>query len=615
MIKTQIPEKHLSRVIDEVVEGIKMEHLEVYYPGGGSPAYHPKGLIKSWIYGYSEGVYTSRGLAKAIRERIPFMWLAGMQQPCFKTLNNFRSGRLKAMLDEIFVEVLLYLVEQGYIDLENCFTDGTKLEANGNRYKVVWAKNTMRYKMGVEERIRALLVHIDQLNEEENTHYGSSDLAEMGQASSGGPGSEPLSHLSERINEQVEQLGKAIAEKEKVLKKKKKKEEVQGPTLSEVASSQVSEQGVPVEASAPDADREPTTTESSNSQEPAVAQNRVDSQELVHLWIILNARVEALQAQQLSKADRRAVRRYAKACRDFAKEIEKLKKYEEQERILNGRNSYSKTDLEATFMRLKDDLLRAAYNLQYSTENQYIINFSVHQNANDGVTYPEHMDLLEQRLQSLAQRQSREKKNIDKALADSAYGNEQNYDYLDKGDINSFLKYPSFNREISGKPAGAFHRSSFRFNDQGNYWRCPQDRKLIWVKSYVETTATGYEKHMEQYQCQDCSDCAFAQQCKKGAGNRTISYSPVLENYKQQAKQNLCSEEGEELRKRRGMEVETPFGDIKYNRNYRRFILRGLQNVYTESGLLAIAYNLRKVYCEKSGIWAEYYAQRKRKLV
>ena len=148
---------HLVRIIDGVIEQIKMEDLEAYYVGGGSSAYHPKMMIKVWVYGYCTRVYTTRPLSRAMREQLPFMWLAGGQQPSFKTLSEFRGNRMQRMIDVVFKQVLLMLVEEGYIDLEDLYVDGSKWEANGNRHKVVWAKNMARYKASVLERIEGLL--------------------------------------------------------------------------------------------------------------------------------------------------------------------------------------------------------------------------------------------------------------------------------------------------------------------------------------------------------------------------------------------------------------------------------------------------------------------------
>lgn len=525
LVSSKIPENHLCRVVNAIVEGIDPEILASFYPGGGSPSYHPKMMLKVWIYGYSQQIYTSRPLSKAIREQIPFMWLAGCQEPCYGALCGFRSGRFKEMLDEVFVAVLMYLVEHGYIELEDYFVDGTKMEANANRHKVVWAKNTARYKSWVEERIRKLLARIDELNAAEESRYQGKDLAELGEQSSGAPGSEALLRQAEQVNELAKQQ----------------------------------------------------------------------------------------QALAKDKADKEKARELEKCSRALEKEAEKLAKYEVQEAILDGRKSYSKTDQSATCTQMKDGRLLPGYNLQFGTENQYIINFSVHQTSADSATFPGHLEQLSGRMELLAKRLGAEKKMPRNMAGDEGYGCEENYSLLEAGQVNSFLKYPGFHREQKGKPAGAFHKSRFIYDEATDSYTCPQGRRLLFGEEQLVRTATGYQRLQRVYYSEGCQGCPLAEQCKKGEGPRTLAHSPNLEVYKAQARANLCSEKGQELRKRRGTEVETPFGDIKYNTRYRRFILRGLEKVTAEAGLLAIARNARKIYCEKSGIWAEYYAQRKRK--
>ena len=158
----------LAQVIDEIVERISMSELEIYYSKYGSPGYHPKMLIKVWTYAYCEKIYTSRPLAKKLREDVVFMWLSGNQRPDFKTLSNFRSVRMQGIIDIVFTTVLGYLVEHDYIDLEDLYVDGSKWEANCNKYKKVWRKNTERYQGWVMDRITGLLQQWQALQEQED---------------------------------------------------------------------------------------------------------------------------------------------------------------------------------------------------------------------------------------------------------------------------------------------------------------------------------------------------------------------------------------------------------------------------------------------------------------
>jgi len=171
-VKTNV----LVQIVDNLVEGLSLERFSVYYSEKGCPAYHPKMMLKVWIYGYCTGVYTSRPLAKQLRENLCFLWLSGGRRPCFKTLCDFRSKRMKGMLDEFFKEVLVYLVMNEYVDLDKLYTDGTKVEANNNKYKIVWRKNIERYKLWVEQRVDKLLEEITVLQLAEDLKYGNKDL-------------------------------------------------------------------------------------------------------------------------------------------------------------------------------------------------------------------------------------------------------------------------------------------------------------------------------------------------------------------------------------------------------------------------------------------------------
>jgi transposase len=106
----KIPEKHLVRVVNEAVEKIDVSALLAEYKGGGTSSYHPKMLLKVLVYAYAEKIYSSRRIAKALRENIHFMWISGENCPDFRTINDFRGNRMKAVIADVFSEVLEYLV-------------------------------------------------------------------------------------------------------------------------------------------------------------------------------------------------------------------------------------------------------------------------------------------------------------------------------------------------------------------------------------------------------------------------------------------------------------------------------------------------------------------------
>lgn len=507
----------LAQVIDEIVERIPMSDLEIYYSKYGSPGYHPKMLIKVWTYAYCEKIYTSRPLAKKLREDVVFMWLSGNQRPDFKTLSNFRSMRMQGMIDIVFTTVLGYLVEHGYIDLDDLYVDGSKWEANGNKYKKVWRKNTERYKSGVLERIEEILKEYEALQVAEDTKYGSKDLK--------------LHQTSEQIS---------------------------------------------------------------------VVLNSTDLQTAIN-------RMESEIAAQSDKVKQKAV---SKLKRGLEKEVPKLEKYEEQEHLLAGRNSYSKTDTDATMLRMKDEQLLPGYNVEITTSNQYAIAGSIHQNASDSVTLPPHWEQVQTNVAGFVE------EDWNPALtADAGYGSEENYDLLESKSVRAFVKYPTWYKEKTGELAKrTYYFHNWKYDETQDIYYCPNDRKLIFREIESRMSQNGYERKLRVYECESCKDCPLFKDCRgeraKPDTNRTVRTSPNLEQHKAKVRVLLDTEQGREKRAKRSVDVETPFGDIKYNQRHRRFILRGLEKVNVEFSFLLIAHNIRKIECEKTGKWREYYAQR-----
>jgi transposase len=485
-----IDPKHLVRVVDKFVSTLSATIWDHVFTGGGAPSYHPKMMLKIILYAYSSQIYSCRQIAKAVRQDVTFMWLAGMQQPNFNTINRFRSEYFRDILESVFTELLDFLHQKGYISFIDFFIDGSKLEADAGRYTHVWQKNTQRYKTAVQKRVQQLLTDIDKLNADEDQKYGDADLPERGET-------------ADISSQEIEQVAQQLSDQ---------------------------------------------LTEINDKKSRRLLQSKINK---------------------------------------LTTDAERLAKYEQQERVLDGRNSYSKTDPDATFMRLKDDRLRAAYNVQISTENQFITNYSISQNAADSAAFAQHVEKIISRGQQYIP---------NNYMGDSAYGTEENYTLLQDNGINNYLKYNYFHRDQKkNNGAHPFHRDNFSYDESNDSYQCPVGKRLRYRETIEQKTKTGFITHVRIYECEDCSTCPHKAQCTKATGNRTIYYNPTLEQYRAQARDNLNSEYGITLRKRRSSEVETPFGDIKHNRSFRRFYLRGNPKVEHEFGLHCIAHNLRKI--------------------
>jgi transposase len=157
-LAAQIPSKHLVWVVSAAIEKMDLTSLLGQYKGGGTSIYHPKMVLKVLVYAYTHQLYSSRKIAKALRENIYFMWLSGNQQLDFRTINRFRSEVVKDAIEDIFTSVLGLLIEEKYVKLENYFVDGTKLEANASKYSWVWARNTKRYKQRLQSQVKDLMI-------------------------------------------------------------------------------------------------------------------------------------------------------------------------------------------------------------------------------------------------------------------------------------------------------------------------------------------------------------------------------------------------------------------------------------------------------------------------
>ena len=489
-----IPSSHLVRVVNEIIERIDTEPLISQYKGGGTSAYHPKMLVKVIIYAYTQRIFSSRLIAKALRENINFMWLSGMNRPDFRTINRFRGKIMKVVIDEVFYAVVEQLLEQGYIDLEKYFVDGTKIEANANKYSFVWRKSTEKYKASLQEKVRALLDEIDGLEAAEEAQYGDKDLEEVGEGKE--IDSEKLKEVAEKINQKLRN-----DPKNKTLKKAKRSLE-----------------------------------------------------------------------------------------KDF---IPRQERYEEQDKTFQGRNSYSKTDHDATFMRMKEDhmlngQLKAGYNIQMGTQNQFVLGYSIHQRAGDTGCLKPHLDHVRQWLG----------KYPESLIADAGYGSEENYTYLKENRVTAYVKYNTFHYEQKRrykKNKIKYRLENFRYLPGKDQYECPQGKRLTYRYNKKYKTENGYEAQRRVYVGTDCQNCPVMAECTKSKYQRQLWVGVELLEMKKAAHDRLLSPKGLEVRSQRPIEVEAVFGRLKQNWGFRRFLLRGLEKVKTEWGLLCIAHNIAKV--------------------
>jgi len=149
-----IADKHPVRIVDQIIDRINISSLLDTYQGGGTSSYDPRMMLKVVIYSYLTNIYTSRKIEQALQQNVHFMWLSGMSYPDHNTISRFRSKRLNGPVREIFDQIVQLLIDEGLVSLKQVFLDGTKIEANANRYTFVWGKNLTRHRQNIEKQLK-----------------------------------------------------------------------------------------------------------------------------------------------------------------------------------------------------------------------------------------------------------------------------------------------------------------------------------------------------------------------------------------------------------------------------------------------------------------------------
>ena len=158
------------------------------------------------------------------------------------------------------------------------------------------------------------------------------------------------------------------------------------------------------------------------------------------------------------------------------------------------------------------------------------------------------------------------------------------------------MKFNNFHIEQTPKWKENPHRvENLHYNKELDCYYCPMGQPMQFIGDTTNKTALGYNQSYKLYQAKNCNGCPMRGPCHKGKSNRIIEVNPRLVRYKQIVREKLNSEKGLQYRSQRPVDVEAVFGNIKYNHNFKRFLLRGMDKVEIETGLISLAHNLRKM--------------------
>ncbi len=503
-LEIKLQENDIAFHINELVESIPKKALVPFIREEGCPAYHPRMMLKIVLCGYTQSAFSGRKIEALLHDSLRMMWLAQGNLPSYRTINRFIVNPLvQELLRQCFVSFRLHLLREKLIKGEVIFIDGTKIEANANKFTFVWKKSTEKHHKRLIENSKALY---DKLNEEKV-------LPEIARENE-----EELT-----VNE-LESIASVLEEK------------------AEECNEQIS-----------------------------LAEN--------------------VQERKALRARRKLLNDARKLTEGYAA---RKKKYEQQMATFEGRNSYSKTDTDATFMRMKEDhmkngQLKAGYNVQVATEGQYVLACDVFPNPTDTKTLKPFLDKIETKYFKVP-------KYI---VADAGYGSEENYtDILEHRKSEALITYGMYRKERTRKyKKDPFNSDNWGYDETSDSYTCPNGQQISFSHVSRKTDKKGFSREFKVYECDDCTNCPLREQCNKSKNgrNKTLRINERLEQQKEYVRKKLSEEEAGSIYRQRKIDVEPVFGFLKANLRFTRFTVRGKEKVRNEIAIALMAVNMRKI--------------------
>ncbi len=460
----------------------------------GRIRYNPVNMLKTVLFGFMTTGYCSlRELEDSCKVNLRFMYLMDRETPSYRTFAYFINDILADSIEDIFLDINKAIFEREHVDLQHLYIDGSKFEANANKYSWVWKKAS------------------------EKSRY----------------------RLYDKITQLFEEMNRSLAWSG-----------VRIPTNTEYV---------------PDYLREVLT-------------------QCKSLWNIEETTFVYGRGHHKTSEQRM----YEK----LKEYTEKLEEYIEKAAICGPeRNSYSKTDHSATFMRIKkdymgNDQLLPAYNVQIGVADEYIAVVDVNH-------YRADMDCFVPLMEQFQKNYGFFPKY---PVADAGYGSYNNYIYCEQHGMEKYMKFPMFKKETKDKN---YHEDPFRVVNfpigEDGAMRCPNQKafRFLYRKN---VRGNQYGRQEEVYECEDCSGCPYAERCKKTDKNRIVRINQELTTMHQEVIRNLESIQGVLLRMNRSIQAEGTFGIMKNDRWYKRIVRRGIKSVKLEVFLVSIGQNLYKYH-------------------
>ena len=539
-----LPDDDPVYTLKKVMEDLDFSGLLANCSDKGRTRYNPIMMYAVVTYANMRGVRSVDRIVELCERDLAFIWLTHGQKPKRDAFYGFKGKKLTSeILDDLNYQFLLRLQKEGLVTLKELFIDGTKIEANANRYTFVW-RGTINY------HLAGLLDSIELNFARYNTF-----LQENGYG--------PKYDIGNAQMFVIEEMDKVRSVIEKNRKRKlSKHKKLANNTVIEI--------------------------DNCSPLEILKLQKNLST-------IATGEGIEFVYGKGKRKPE----------IQQLYEELEhlgqRLMGYKECFEIMGkDRNSYSKTDLEATFMRMKEDhmlngQLKPAYNVQIAVENYFIVHGYV---SNDRTDYNTLIPVLEKHQEAFGS-------VLEEVTADSGYCSEKNLLYLKEKGIESYIKLQDHEKRKTrayAEDISKYYNMKVEVFEDEQFYICHDGRELRHIRTETKEQ-DGYTQTFEVYGCADCSGCEHKARClykynaeKDVEKNKVMKINEQWEELREKSHANIQSERGILKRQTRSIQTEGHFGDIKENENFRRFNYRSADKVYKEFMLSAIGRNINK-YC------------------
>ena len=539
-----LPDDDPVYTLKKVMEELDFSGLLACCSDQGRTGYNPIMLYAVVTYTNMRGVRAVDQIVELCGRDLAFIWLTKGQRPRRDAFYDFKGKKLTdEILDELNYQFLRHLKKEGLITLKGLFIDGTKIEANANRYTFVWRGSLNYHLAGLLDTIDALYTAYNALLHE-NGYGPKYDLGDARMF----------------VVEGMDKVRRVIVENRK--RKLTKHKKISNNTVIEI--------------------------DGCSPLEILKLQNNLKT-------IADGEGIGFVYGKGQRKPELQKLYEELDTCGT------RLMEYKEHFEIMGkGRNSYSKTDLEATFMRMEENhmlngQLKPAYNVQIAVENYFIVHSYV---SNDRTDYNTLIPVLEKHRKAFGE-------ELEAVTADSGYCCERNLLYLKENGIKSYIKLQDHEKRKTRAyraDIGKYYNMTCAVFEDEPYYICHDGRELRHMRT-ESRVQDGYTQTFEVYGCADCSGCEHKAKClykydaeKNPDRNKIMKINERWEELKEESNENIQSEAGILKRQTRSIQTEGHCGDIKESGNFRRFHYRTKEKVYKEFMLYVIGRNIMKYH-------------------